>query len=472
MKKVTTHVAILGAGTAGLNARRAAEKAGKSAVMIDPGPYGTTCARVGCMPSKLLIAAAEVAHTAHTADMFGVRVESMKVDGKAVMDRVKRERDRFTGFVLESIDEHLEAGRLIKGRGRFTAPNVITVDDHTEVHFETAVIATGSSPFVPPPFRDLGDVMIDNEGLFDWDDLPQSALVVGTGVIGLELGQALHRLGVRTSLIGIDGLIGPLSDPKVKEVAQKVFEDELDFRNDYQFESIEELEDGGVILRADGREDRYDTVLMAAGRVPNVRNLGLEEVFGWDTRNLPTVDPRIGQIGESHVFIAGDVTNDRPLLHEASDEGRLAGANAATWPEITARPRRAPLGIIFSDPQIAMVGKSFREACDAGFCWGEVDYSRQGRARVNGKNKGWVRVYGSCEDGTLIGAEMFGPHVEHTAHLLAWAIQQRMTVHDILTMPFYHPVVEEGIRTALQSLRSRLHLPEVPNGCKELIESS
>lgn len=163
MKTLTVDVAILGAGTAGLNARRAAEKAGKSAVMIDPGPYGTTCARVGCMPSKLLIAAAERAHSAHAAAPFGVNIPEVQIDGKAVMARVRSERDRFVGFVLESIEDHLAAGRLIKGRGRFLSDSQIQVDEHTLVNFKTAVIATGSSPFVPPPYRDLGESMIDNE---------------------------------------------------------------------------------------------------------------------------------------------------------------------------------------------------------------------------------------------------------------------------------------------------------------------
>ncbi len=467
MKTLTVDVAILGAGTAGLNARRAAEKAGKTAVMIDPGPYGTTCARVGCMPSKLLIAAAERAHSAHAAAPFGVNIPEVQVDGRAVMARVRAERDRFVGFVMESIDEHLAEGRLIQGRGRFLSDSQIQVDDHTVVNFTTAVIATGSSPFVPPPYRDLGDAMIDNEGLFDMEDLPESVLVVGTGVIGLELGQSLHRLGVRTTIVGIRGVVGPISDPVVREVAEKVFSEEMDFRSDHQFESVRRLEDGRVELKADGRTDTYQVVLMAAGRRPNVMGMGLE-TLGLDPRNLPKVDARITQLGDSNVFIAGDVSGFRPLLHEAADEGRIAGMNAANYPNFEAVPRRTALGVVFSDPQIATVGLSWAAVQDRGHCTGEVDYSRQGRARVMGTNKGWVRIYGDCQDGQLLGAEMFGPQVEHTAHLLAWAIAQRLTVHQVLEMPFYHPVVEEGIRTALQDLRKNLHFREKTAPCKEL----
>lgn len=476
MKAVTVDVVVLGAGTAGLNARRGAEKAGATTVMVDPGPYGTTCARVGCMPSKLLIAAADVAHTARDAGAFGVRAGDVAIDGKAVMARVRSERDRFTGFVVDSIDRYAEAGQLIRGRGSFTGPHTLQVDDHTEVRFKTAVIATGSSPFVPPPFRDLGDALLDNEGIFDLETLPDSILVVGTGVIGLELGQALHRLGVRTTLVGIRGVVGPLSDPKVKAVATEVFGEELDFRPDYTLERIERNPDGSVLLVTDRGEETFSTVLMAAGRRPNLANLNVDsdDTFGWNIRELPEVDERTGQVGNTHIFLAGDVSNFRPLLHEAADEGRQAGANAAKFPNVEAKARRTPLGVVFTDPQIGIVGESFRmlEAAGKPFCAGDVDYSDQGRARVNRKNRGWVRIYGDCRSGVVLGAEMFGPGVEHTAHLLAWAIQRRQTVHELLEMPFYHPVVEEGLRTALQSLRANLKLPNNGDGCAELESAS
>ena len=149
MNNVAVDVAIVGAGTAGLNARREAEKAGKSWVLIESGPYGTTCARVGCMPSKLLIAAAEAAHHARHAKQFGVGT-SVQIDGVAVMKRVRKERDRFVGFVVEGT-EKLPEEKRIRGRARFTGPTTLVVDDHTTVQAKTIVLATGSSPWTPPP---------------------------------------------------------------------------------------------------------------------------------------------------------------------------------------------------------------------------------------------------------------------------------------------------------------------------------
>lgn len=217
---LSVDVAILGAGTAGLAAYRAATEARARAVIIDPGPLGTTCARVGCMPSKLLIAAAEAAHEAREAGPFGVRT-TVEVDGPAVMARVKRERDRFVGFVMAGVGG-LPEGALLRGRGRFTAPGVLEVEGRP-VQARSVVLATGSSPVIPAVFEGVRSRVIVNDELFSWDTLPPSVAVFGAGVIGLELGQALHRLGVRVRMFGLGGLVGPLSDPVVKEAAARAF---------------------------------------------------------------------------------------------------------------------------------------------------------------------------------------------------------------------------------------------------------
>lgn len=468
MKTVDVDVAILGAGTAGLVARRAAEKQGARAVMIDPGPHGTTCARVGCMPSKLLIAAADAAHHARHADAFGVHTSGVQIDGEAVMERVRRERDRFVSFVMRSIDSHRKQDQLIEGRGRFVDEHCIEVEGHTRVSFRSAVIATGTSPFVPPPFRELGDALVFNDQVFSWTDLPGSVLVVGTGVIGLELGQALHRLGVRTTLVGIRNVVGPLSDPEVRSHALRTLGEELDLHADYHLESVEALPEGGVRVRFDGREECYDKVLIAAGRRANLGELGLD-ALGLEPSEVEA-DPHTGQIGSSHLFLAGDASSFRPLLHEAADEGRIAGRNAASWPEVHAVPRRAPLGIVFCDPQIAMVGLRHDQLEDSHRI-GSVDYGDQGRARVMNRHQGLVRIYGARACGTIVGAEMFGPGVEHSAHLLAWAVQQRTTVDQALGLPFYHPVLEEGIRTALRDLQHNLRFEDSAQPCPELEDS-
>jgi dihydrolipoamide dehydrogenase len=162
------------------------------------------------------------------------------------------------------------------------------------------------------------------------------------------------------------------------------------------------------------------------------------------------------------VFFAGDVTGDRPLLHEAADEGRIAGANAAAWPHLQHGHRRTPLAIAFTDPQIAFVGARFGDLDPQCTAIGEVDYENQGRARVMGVDRGLVRIYGDRRTTRLVGATLFGPRMEHLAHLLAWAVQGQLTVNEALQRPFYHPVLEEGLRTALRKLARALN---VANRC-------
>ncbi len=461
MKTLHTDIAILGAGTAGLAAYRAAKAAGKRTLLIEGGPYGTTCARVGCMPSKLLIAAAEAAHqAAHTAP-FGVHVEGeVTVNGEEVMDRVKRERDRFVGFVLEGV-ENIPAEDKIRGYARFESDTVLRVDDHTEIHASRVVIATGSRPSVPPPFRALGDRLVLNDDVFAWDDLPRRVAVFGPGVIGLELGQALARLGVEVRVFGVSGSLGGISDPQVRHSARKIFQQEFYLDPDARVLETQrvgdEVEVRYVALDNTERTERFDYALVATGRRPNVDGLGLENTsLQLNAQGVPLFDRDTMQAGESAIFIAGDANADAPLLHEAADEGRIAGENAARYPEVRQGLRRAPLAVVFSDPQIALAGQGHARLTPGTFVTGEVDFGDQGRSRVMLKNRGLLHVYADIATGRFLGAEMVGPSAEHIGHLLAWAVQQELTVARMLEMPFYHPVIEEGLRTALRDAAAKL----------------
>jgi len=460
-------VAIIGAGTAGLAAYRAAVAAGRRTVMIEGGPYGTTCARVGCMPSKLLIAAAEAAHGPARWPEFGLRLEGeVRVDGRAVMERIKRERDRFVGFVLDGVDA-IPAKDRIRGYARFVDDATLEVDGRVRVAFARAVIATGSAPSIPPLLRGLGDRLLVNDDVFDWDDLPRAVAIFGPGVIGLELGQALHRLGVSVLLFGRQGHVGPFTDPVVRAYAARSFREELMLDPDADVRAVERVGDG-VVLRyraPDGMERTasVDYVIAATGRSPNVRSLGLERTsLVLDARGVPVFDRLTMQCGEHPIFIAGDVNDDVPLLHEAADEGHIAGANAARYPCVVPGLRRTPLAVVFSDPQLAVVGARFADLAPGSFVTGEVSFESQGRSRVMLRNRGVLHVYAEVATGRIAGAEMVGPDAEHLAHLLAWAIQSEMTVDRALEMPFYHPVVEEGLRTALREARARLHDAQPP----------
>ncbi|MGB6241173.1 MAG: dihydrolipoyl dehydrogenase [Castellaniella sp.] len=454
-QRIECDVAIIGAGSAGLPAYRETIKAGLKPLLIESGPHGTMCARVGCMPSKLLIAAAEAAHAIRHAPGFGVGATgAVQVDGVAVMDRVRRERDRFVGFVVDDVQAMPPEHRL-DARVEFLRDGVLQSDQGHEIHASRIIIATGTQPVVPDIYQSLGDLAIVNDDVFDWRDLPRSVLLVGSGVIGVELGLALARLGVRVRVLNRSASFAHLSDPAVREAAVALLAPELNLVRHAQVSSVRRDGDQAVVGWTVGEgpetQERFDHVLLTAGRRPVLASLHLERTsMSLDERGMPRIDPATLQVRGQPVFLAGDVTGRHAIQHEASDDGRLAGRNAAAWPDVQAPSRRAAMAVVFSNPQIMQVGGGFG-ACDPDtVAIGEVDWTRQGRSRVMLRNQGLLHVYMRRADQRFLGAEMVGPDAEHVAHLLAWALQMELTVPQMLALPFYHPTIEEGIRTALR----------------------
>ena len=465
MKKIQADVVVLGGGTAGMGAFRNARLHTDNVYLIENNVFGTTCARVGCMPSKLLIAAAEARHHALHTDPFGVHLDkdSVTVNGEEVMHRVKSERDRFVGFVVSDVEEW-PVDKRIMGTAKFVDEHTVQIDDHTQITAKSFVIATGSRPVIFPQWEVLGDRLIVNDDVFSWDTLPKSVAVFGPGVIGLELGQALHRLGVKVEIFGVAGAIGGISDPVVAEEAKTVFGEELTLHLDAKTEVKLDAE-GNVEVHweQDGEKGVFhaEYALAAAGRRPNVDNIGLENLnIEKDARGVPVADPLTMQTSIPHIFIAGDASNQLPLLHEASDQGKIAGHNAAIFPNIEGGLRRSVIGVVFTSPQIATIGLKYAQVTAKyqpdEFVIGEVSFRNQGRSRVMLVNKGHMRLYAEKATGRFIGAEVVGPAAEHLAHLMAWAHQMKMTIPQMLDMPFYHPVIEEGLRTALRDADAKL----------------
>ena len=179
-------VAIIGAGTAGLKAWKAATKAGAHAVVIDDSARGSTCTAGGCMPSKLLIAAGRAAKQARGAGLFGIRVGDVSVDGPAVLTRLRQERDRFDRSVRD-VYQAIPAADRISGTARCVAPGLLAVDSDWQVGARSVIIATGSTASVPAPLAPLGDLVHTNETIFEIAALPRAMAVVGAGPLGLEL---------------------------------------------------------------------------------------------------------------------------------------------------------------------------------------------------------------------------------------------------------------------------------------------
>lgn len=445
-------IAIVGAGTAGLAALREVRKRTEDFVIVNAGPYGTTCARVGCMPSKALIAVANAFHARTRLEEFGIRqADALSVDIPAVLHRVRVLRDHFVSGVLKATEGL--GSRNIAARARLDGPNRLIVGERI-IEAKRIVLAPGSSPIVPAPWRAFGDRIITSDTLFEQPDLPRRIGVIGLGAIGVEIAQALARLGIEVHGFDGGGRIAGISDDRIAEVARSFLAGEFAVHLDTQVELVEA--NGAIEMRWSDGSVVVDKVIAAVGRRPNVERLGLETLgVPLDDKGMPEVDPHTMRIGDTPVLLAGDADGHRPLLHEGADDGHIAGLNATSDKPIRLA-RRTPLGVVFSDPPIAVVGQGAGELDPETIFVGEVDYARQGRARTMQENHGLLRLYAAREDGRLLGAAMAAPAAEHMAHLLALAIGQKLTVNDLLRMPFYHPTLEEGLRTALRGVARQL----------------
>lgn len=472
-------VAVIGAGTAGQNAFRQASKTTKNIVIINDGFWTTVCATVGCMPSKLLIAAAERAHDAKYSDQFGIHAD-VQIDGKQVMARVQAERDRFANGVKKQVEGWPE-DKKISGRAHINKQGLIEVHDQL-IDAGKIIIATGSSPFIPDNWEDkLGKTLLTSDTVFELSDLPKSLAVIGAGAIGLEIAQAFTRLGVAVTLFNKVNRVGGLQDDDINQKAIECLGHELTM----QLNS--EVEDVGICTRAatddeqandehptafinykdsDGKAQQWqgDYVLVATGRRNNIEALGIEHLgVELDDKNRPKdLNKNTGQIGDLAVYIIGDANAHIPLLHVASDEGFSAGSDVCS--NNTAayiRPPAIPLSIVFCEPQIINVGMSLPEVKDSGLQYviGKVSFDNQGRSRIMGVNCGLLHIYGCKETDKILGASMVGPDAEYIAHILAVAITNELSIKALLDTPFYHPTILEGLRTALRDVQDKMSIP-------------
>jgi dihydrolipoamide dehydrogenase len=460
--EIQTDVAIIGAGSAGLYAMREVRQAGRSFVLIDHGPLGTTCARVGCMPSKVALHAGGL--WAARKEIAGVGgLETLSLDTAQVWAALRRQRDQFASRPAKAA-RALAGEFLLEGPARFLEPGVLEVrlgDEIQIVRAGAVVIATGSRPVLPEWLAAVAERTVTTDQLFELPALPKRVGVLGLGAIGLEMGLALSRLGVEVIGVDLANTVAGIVDPAIGERALARFGREIDLW--LGSEVVVSPSGEEVLMRSGDRVARVDLLLAALGRRPNVDSLNLAAAgVAVNARGMPEFDPATMQVGDLPVFIAGDANGDRPLMHEAADEGAMAGYNAARA-EITRFRRKVALGIAFSDPDVVSVGARLDQLDPQAIVIGSAGGDSNGRAKILGSEESLLRLYADARDGTLLGAAMMAAGGEHLAHLLAWAIQRGETAQSLLQLPFYHPVVEEMLQTALKEIAQKFP-DDLPSG--------
>ncbi|WP_370678386.1 FAD-dependent oxidoreductase [Comamonas sp. GB3 AK4-5] len=443
---------VIGAGSAGMNAFHALRQWGVDVLLVDRGPLGTTCARVGCMPSKAMLHAAAQWQclSQGTVSPVGTYQQPHQLWQQALAVR-----DELAGAQAQRT---LALGeRLLQGAARFTGPHTLEVEGQggeiTAITAQAFVLATGSRPVVPAALQALGDAVITTDALFSLEAPPPRVGVLGLGAIGVEMGMALQRLGCEVIAADLHTAPAGLTDPVAAELATAWLGRSLDMH----LGQAAQVERVGCSLRFTvGHTSReVDRVLLAVGRRPNWEDLQLQHaVEDWPEKAQKLLNTQTLQVGSAPVFAAGDVSGIRPLMHEAVDQGRLAAWQVARLLGLStgseAPQPRTPLSIVFTNPDIAQVGMPWQALDPAHTVIGTARGAGNGRSKVMHARDNLLRIYADRATGRLLGATIVAERGEHLAHLLAWAVMRGETVHSLQELPTYHPCVEEMIPSALQ----------------------
>ncbi|WP_312586243.1 dihydrolipoyl dehydrogenase [Acinetobacter sp.] len=449
---------IIGAGTAGISAYNEAIKYTQNILIINDGSWDTTCARVGCMPSKLLISSANRMHDIQTAEELALKHNAV-IDTSDVMQRVHVLRERFIRATLKGVDQW-DSSHKISGKAKFIDPQTIEVNGQS-YRAKSFIVAVGSRPNIDETLKQqLKEKYITSNEIFEFSQLPKSLAVIGSGIIAIELAQAMQRLGVQTTMFARSQKVGALTSPILQKLAQEQLSKELNIKFKTLPDEIEIQADEIIKINFTENDQtksiEVEYVLGATGRQSNIDRLGLDQLNSTfkDIKNLP-IDKETKRLANLPIFIVGDAAPDAPIQHEAALTGKQVVHNCLNYPEVKPISALIPLAIVFCHPEMAIVGKSFKHLEDQQieFIRGFVSYENQGRALVLAENSGGIEVYIAKKSGKLLGAELFCSQAEHLAHLLAWMIDADQDIYQILKKPFYHPTLEEGLRTAFKHAR-------------------
>lgn len=442
---------VLGGGTAGLTAAIGAAGVGARVLLAERDRTGGDCLWTGCVPSKSLIAAADLAHRMRTADALGVGAVEPDVDLGAVMARVRQ--------VQQRIAEHDSPERLVRhgveyvqGAARFVGPGIVEVDGR-RVAYRTAVIATGSQPVLPPVdgLEDVG--ALTTETVWGMEQLPGRMVVLGGGPTGCELAQAYARLGSDVTLVEMLPHVLDREEPEARDLAvSHLRADGVDVRLSARAVRAERDGTGGrlVVESGSGRDAiGFDRILVATGRRASTASLDLETVgVELDADGSVATDRFLRTTG-SKVFAAGDVTGGPPFTHVAAQEAGLVVANALFHLRRAVSYDHVPW-VTFTDPEIGRVGLTedqARERLGADVTVARFDYSEADRAICVGRGYGFVKLIADGR-GRLVGATVAAPSGgEVVAELAAW-MQKGGTLTDISQTVHAYPTFARGTKRA------------------------
>ena len=453
-----TEVLVIGGGPGGYVAGIRAGQLGHDVTLVEADEVGGTCLVRGCIPSKALISATDIAHRAGAAERLGVHAEPA-VDLEAMVGW----KDRLVGRLTKGVESLLErAGvTVVEGRAEFESDGEVRVVHDGEgqgaetVAFEHAVVATGSRPVELPPVPFDGDRVLSSRGALALETVPDSLAVVGAGYIGMELATVYAKLGTEVTVLEqLEDALPGYAEDLTEVVRERAAEVGVDFRFGEVVEGCEKrrhevrLETGGDAVTA-------ERCLVAVGREPVTDTAGLEDAgVGTDDEGFVVTDEQ-GRTTRDNVLAVGDVAGEPMLAHAAFREGEVAAEAIDGQP--AALDSQAVPAAVFTDPEIATVGMTEVEAREEGFepAVGEMPLRASGRALTLNEREGFVRVVADAEHGFVLGAQVVGPEASELVAEVTLAIEMGATLEDLAATVHVHPTLSEAVHEAAMGALDR-----------------
>jgi dihydrolipoamide dehydrogenase len=457
MSKIKTDVVVLGAGPAGYVAAIRAADYGKKVVCVEQEELGGTCLNWGCIPSKALISAGHFMETTKHAAEMGFTVETPKLD----LSKLIAWKDGIVKKLTGGIGMLYKSRKIewVKGKGRIQSPNKVVVKGEKgdiEIACSDIVIATGSEAAPIPGFEFCEKIWSSTEALAP-KKLPKKLLVIGGGVIGMELGMFYAQVGTEVTVVEFMDQILPGTDPElVKVVQRKAKKAGIKIHLKSSAKSWKEKDSGvEVLVEVQGKEQAFeaDLILLTVGRRPVTKDIGLENVgLATDKRGFIKVNEQC-QTKTPHVYAVGDITTGPMLAHKGSAQGLVAAGAIARKPGVAYDYKVVP-AVIFTDPEIACTGLSEAECKEQGIDYkvGRFNFGANGRAMSMHATDGLVKVITDAKDDTVLGVHMVGPNVTDMISEGSLAIESGLTAEDITLTIHPHPTLSEVFMEACEDV--------------------
>ncbi len=455
---------VIGGGSAGFNAARVAAGLGLRTAIVDGAhELGGLCILRGCMPSKTLLYMAEVLHLAQKGKAFGLRIPSAHADMRRMQARKKRLIAEFASYRTAA----LKSGRfdLIRANACFRDAHTLELSDGRLVRAKHILISTGSKVSVPP-VPGLAEARFwTSDDVLDLDFIPQSAIVLGGGIVACELTQFLNRIGARVTLIQRSPNILRDHSAAASTVVQQALVDEgVELFAGTQIERVAQDRRGTTVTFVhDGKRltRRAAHLFNALGREPNTAPLNLAAA-GVRTRpdGQITIN-RWQQTSARHIYAAGDCSGPHEIVHTAILQGELAARHAAGVKKLKPVDWSLLLNVVFTDPQLATIGRLERELTAAGvpYLCATYPFNDHGKSILMEANYGYVKVIAEPKRGRILGAEIVGKDAGELIHAFSGPLAMRATVFDLLRAPWYHPTLAEIITYPLEEIADQIARP-------------